>query len=156
MIKYFSLIFLLLFSACSVQPTTKSSKMLTMKTKQFRFSDLAYISQTSDALEIDLYVVGKAFKKISIDIMVCVEGEGCMRKSTFNEQYLSSAYPDDLLKNIFLGKPIYEGKNMFKTDNGFMQDILEKDVDIAYGVNSEEIYFKDRRNKIVIKIREVK
>lgn len=156
MIKYFSLIFLLLFSACSVQPTTKSSKMLTMKTKQFRFSDLAYISQTSDALEIDLYVVGKAFKKISIDTMVCVEGEGCMRKSTFNEQYLSSAYPDDLLKNIFLGKPIYEGKNMFKTDNGFMQDILEKDVDIAYGVNSEEIYFKDRRNKIVIKIREVK
>lgn len=156
MIKYFSLIFLLLFSACSVQPTTKSSKMLTMKTKQFRFSDLAYISQTSDALEIDLYVVGKAFKKISIDTMVCVEGEGCMRKSTFNEQYLSSAYPDDLLKNVFLGKPIYEGKNMFKTDNGFMQDILEQNVDIAYGVNSEEIYFKDRRNKIVIKIREVK
>lgn len=153
--KYLLVFLVLFFSACSVKQLEKSSKMVVFKTKNIRFSDLGYISRGDNSVEIDLYLAGKAFKKISIDGMVCIEGEGCMRKSSFNEEYLCSAYPDDLLKNVFLGKPIYGGKNMFQTDNGFMQDILEQEVDIVYGVNAKEIYFKDRRNKILIKIREV-
>ncbi|WP_428738161.1 hypothetical protein [Sulfurimonas sp.] len=140
---------------CSVQPTIKKSKIVVFKTKQIKFSDVAYLTKSDDSVEIDLYVAGNAFKKISIDGMVCVDREGCMRKSSFNEEYLSSAYPDDLLKNVFLGKPIYEGRNLHKTANGFEQNISDNGVDIAYKVEENQIYFKDTINKILIKIKDI-
>ena len=87
--------------------------------------------------------------------MVCVEGEGCMRKSTFNEQYLSPAYPDDLLKNVFLGQPIFNGKNLLKTDLGFVQVIQASGVDIVYKVELDQIYFKDKSNAILIKVKDI-
>lgn len=154
-IKYLILILPLLFSACSVKQLEKNSKMLLFKTKQFRFADIAYVGVSDDRVVIDLYVVGKAFKKITIDGMICIEGEGCMRKSSFNEEYLSSAYPDDLLKNVFLAKPIFNGKNLLKSDLGFVQVIQASGVDIVYKIESDQIYFKDRKNKIIIKIKDI-
>ncbi|MDH4944522.1 hypothetical protein [Sulfurimonas sp. C5] len=153
--KYLLVFLVLFFSACSVKQLEKSSKMVVFKTQNIRFSDLGYIGVDDKSVEIDLYVVGKAFKKITIDGMICIEGEGCMRKSSFNEEYLSSAYPDDLLKNVFLAKPIYEGKNLLKTNLGFVQIIQGNGVDIVYKVELDEIYFKDRENKILIKIKDV-
>ncbi|QOP41981.1 hypothetical protein [Sulfurimonas marina] len=154
--KYLLIFLVLFFSACSVKQLEKSSKMVVFKTKNIRFSDLGYIGEGKESVEIDLYVVGKAFKKISIDGMICIEGEGCMRKSSFNEEYLSSSYPDDLLKNVFLGKPIFEQKNLLRTDIGFVQIIQSNGVDIVYKVELNEIYFKDRKNKILIRIKDVK
>ncbi len=153
--KYLLVFLVLFFSACSVKQLEKNSKMVVFKTQNIRFSDLGYIGKDGDSVEIDLYVVGKAFKKISIDGMVCIEGEGCMRKSSFNEEYLCSVYPDDLLKNVFLAKPIYEQKNLLKTDIGFVQIIQNENVDIVYRVETEMVYFKDRKNRILIKIKDV-
>ncbi|MFT7860238.1 MAG: hypothetical protein ABXS93_04800 [Sulfurimonas sp.] len=128
--------------------------MLVFKSKQFRFADIAYVGANQESLAIDLYVVGKAFKKITIDGMICIEGEGCMRKSSFNEEYLSGAYPDDLLKNVFLAKPIFGGKNLEKTSSGFKQKIRGNGVDIIYKIDGQRVYFKDRMNKILIKIKD--
>lgn len=153
--KYLLVFLVLFFSACSVKQVEKSSKMVVFKTKNIRFSDLGYIGAGKESVEIDLYVVGKAFKKISINGMICIEGEGCMRKSSFNEEYLCSAYPDDLLKNIFLAKPIYESKNLEKTADGFLQNISGNGVDIVYKVDAKAVYFKDRKNKILIKMKDV-
>jgi hypothetical protein len=153
--KYLLILLVMFFSACSVKQVEKNSKMVVFKTKNIRFSDLAYIGKDDNGVEIDLYVVGKAFKKISIDGMICIEGEGCMRKSSFNEDYLSPKYPDDLLKNVFLGEPIFDKKNLLKTDLGFVQVIQASGVDIVYKVELDQIYFKDRTNKILIKIKDV-
>lgn len=156
MIKVIFFISLLIFSGCSVKKLEKTSKLVVLKTKNIRFSDLGYIGKDTNSVEIDLYIVGKAFKKISIDGMVCIEGEGCMRKSTFNEDYLHGSYPEDLLKNVFLAKPIYDGRNLYKLDDGFMQEIFDKDVDIVYMVSGDGVYFKDKTNRIFIKIKDVK
>jgi len=78
-----------------------------------------------------------------------------MSKHSFNSQYLNAAYPDDILQNIILGDLIYDGKNRVKTADGFTQLIHNKDVNIKYRVNSKESFFKDRKNHIIIKIKDV-
>ena len=156
MTKYITaILFLILSAGCGTKQLEKTSKMVVFKTKQIKFSDVAYLAQDKNSVEIDLYIAGKAFKKISINTLVCIENEGCIRKSSFNEEYLSSAYPDELLKNVFLGKPIYEGRNLQKTVDGFEQNIFDNGVDIAYKVEANQIYFKDKSNAILIKVKDI-
>ena len=83
--------------------------------------------------------------------MICVD-DGCMLKSSFNQEYLSKHYPSDILENVILGKQIYEGKNLKRSDYGFMQDIKDEYVDIHYEVKNGDIRFKDRKNGVLMKI----
>jgi len=84
--------------------------------------------------------------------MICVQ-DGCMSKHSFNKEYLNASYPDDILQNIILSHAIYAKKNLRKSDDGFMQTIKNKSVDIKYRVNAHESFFKDRKNHIIIRIR---
>ena len=79
-----------------------------------------------------------------------------MSRAAFNEAYLNAAYPDELLQNVILGKPIYGAKGLQKNAEGFSQHLKSQSVDILYRVNVQEIYFKDKTNKILIKIKEIK
>lgn len=154
--KYLSLLLILLLSACSLKNYTQTqTKIITMKTKALKFSDLAYIRSSGDAIEIELFTVGESVFKASIEYLICTQ-DGCMSKSAFNERYLSSAYPDSLLQNILLGRPIYGAKNSEAIEGGFEQKIVSEDVDISYRVTPREIYFRDIKNKILFKIKESK
>jgi len=119
-----------------------------------KFSDIGYLRNSDDAIELELFIAGQVFQKIHINHLICVK-EGCMSKHSFNEEYLNETYPENILQNILLSKEIYGGKNRLKTDEGFMQAINDKDVSIKYRVNSRETFFKDRKNNIIIKIRNV-
>ena len=154
--KYLLLtILIVILSACSFKDYKHSStNLLTIKTKRLKFSDLAYIRHINDKIEIDLYVAGKAVKQIDINYLICID-DGCITKSKFNKLYLSSYYPDDILQNIFLGKKIFNGKNTTLTPNGFEQKIKDKHIDIKYILKQNKIYFKDRKNKILIKIKRI-
>lgn len=154
--KYLLLLFVLLFTACSVKNYEKmQSKIIIIKTKELKFADLGYIRSKGDALELELFVAGKSAFKVAFDRDICTH-DGCMSRSAFNEKYLNAAYPDELLQNILLAKPIYEGVYMRKTSDGFMQELQNSSVDIFYSVNASEIYFRDKKNKILIKIKESK
>ncbi len=153
--KYFLLIFIFLLSACSIKNYEHTAaKIVIIKSPKLKFSDLGYIRHTNDAIELELFFAGHVYKKITINHLICVDN-GCMSKSSFNEEYLSQYYPSSLLQNIILGKAIYEGKNILEQNDGFMQEIKNLHVDIKYKVNAKEIYFKDRYNHILIKIKEV-
>jgi len=146
----------LFLSACSLKNYAHTeSKVVIIKTPKLRFSDLAYIKHTENAVALELFVAGKLVQKISIDYLICVD-EGCMSKKGFNSEYLNSAYPDEILQNIILGKPIYEKKNFLKNSEGFEQKIQNDSVNISYRVNAHEIYFKDRKNRIIFKIKDIK
>ncbi len=156
LIKFFFLSFILLLNACSLKHYKHSnSKILTIKSPQLKFSDLAFIRHSGDAVEAELFIAGKPIKKIAINYIVCVD-EGCMSRSKFNTHFLNVAYPDTLLQNVLLGKPIYDGKNRVKHKDGYEQHIKSKDVDILYRVKVSSIKFKDRKNRILIKIKEIK
>ena len=154
--KYLLLAFTLIFTACSVKNYEKTeTKIIIIKTPALKFADLGYIRSKGDALELELFVAGKSVFRVAFDSDVCTH-DGCMSRSAFNETYLSAAYPDELLQNILLGKAIYDGVYVKKTALGFEQHLQNRSVDILYRVEASEIYFKDRKNKILIKIKESK
>lgn len=154
--RYFLLLALLLFTACSQKEYSHTqSKIIIIKTPKLKYSDLGYIKNSDDAVSLELFVAGKMVQNIEIDYFVCVH-EGCMSKSSFNEEYLNANYPDTLLQNIILGKPIYSAKNLKKTRDGFEQYIRDDEVNIKYSVTQKEIHFKDRKNSILFKIKELR
>jgi hypothetical protein len=152
--NYILLTFILLFSACSVKDYEHTkTKIIIIKSPKIKFSDLAYIRNNQDTLELELFMAGKAIEKITINHLICTS-EGCLTKSGFNEDYLSEFYPEDTLQNILLAKMIYGGKNLLKTKDGFEQEIKTKDVDIKYLVKYRSVFFKDRKNNIILKIKD--
>ena len=79
----------------------------------------------------------------------------CMEKKDFNEKVLDASYPETLLENIFRAKPIFDKKNVVKTENGFSQKLTkENEYDISYRVKGNQRIFRDTLNKILIKVRE--
>lgn len=152
--QYLLLIVTLFFSACSIKNYEHtSSKIIIIKSPKIKFADLGYIRNSDKAIELELFVAGRAIEKITINHFVCVTA-GCMSKSGFNDAYLHSSYPNDLLQNILLGREIYKGKNRVKIENGFEQRISSQDVDIIYKRKQNSIFFKDRKNRIIFKIKD--
>lgn len=152
--KLFLTFFLLFFSACSVKNYEHTkSKIIIIKSPKLKFGDLGYIRNTNKAVELELFEAGNSVMKIEINHLVCVL-EGCMSKSGFNTNYLYDGYPDDILQNILLAKPIYDGLDVEKNKDGFVQKIKNKNVDILYRVSAHTTYFKDRKNKIFFKIKD--
>lgn len=130
-------------------------KLIIIKSPQLKFADLGYIRNTDKSIELELFVAGKAIEKITINHLICMS-KGCMSKSGFNEDYLSRYYDDELLQDVLLGQPIFELKNRVKTSDGFIQKIVDEHLDITYKVEANQIYFKDRKNRILIKIKDIK
>jgi len=154
--KYIFLTFLLLLSGCSIKSYEQTqAKIIIIKSPKIKFADIGYLRNSEKSIELEMFVAGHAVEKISINHLVCVS-EGCMSKSGFNQEYLHHSYPDDILQDIFLGSMIYDGLDSVKTSDGFEQNILNNDVNIKYRVDSESIFFKDRKNKIIIKIKDIK
>lgn len=109
---------------------------------------------TDDSIELELFAAGKVIQRIQINHLICVDG-ACMQKSSFNEEYLSSSYPNKLFQNLLLGHKIYNAENLVYINGGFEQYIDSSDVDIKYRVDTKGIYFKDRKNNILLKIKDI-
>ncbi|MBT5934739.1 hypothetical protein [Sulfurimonas sp.] len=153
--KYLLITFVLFFSACSIQKYEQNKpKIIIIKTPKIKFADVGYLQYSEDALSLELFMAGKSIKTITINYLVCVD-EGCMSRSTFNAEYLSASYPDKLLQNILLGKTIYNEENIYKNSDGFEQNIENDYVSIKYKVSAKEIFFKDRKNSIIFKIKDI-
>lgn len=149
------MLFALLLSACSVKDYEHTqTKILVLKSPKIKFADIAYLRNSDKYIELELFIAGKVIEKIEINRLICTR-EGCMSKSGFNEEYLSKQYPDDILQNILLGQTIFAGQNRVGTQNGFEQRIKTLHVDIIYKVDAKTIYFKDRINNILLKIKDI-
>ena len=153
--KYFLVALTLLFTSCSIKNYEQTqTKIIIIKSPKIKFADIGYIRNSEKAIELEMFIAGQPVEKITINYLICTS-EGCMSKSGFNAQYLNAAYPDDIMQNILLAREIYSGENRLKTDNGFEQKISNKNVDILYKVNSKQIFFKDKKNKIIFKIKDI-
>lgn len=149
-----SLLILLVLGGCGAKPFVKrDAATIVLKTPKIKFADAGYVRSNDDLVALELFTAGQAAGKFEIENLVCVEGEGCMRKSSFNAEYLSAFYPDTLMENVLRAKPIYEAQNLVKKSDGFEQIIEDGNVAIVYKVTEEQIYFKDRKNRILIKIK---
>jgi hypothetical protein len=153
--KYLLIVVVLFFSACSIKNYEfTQTKIITIKSPKLKFADIGYLRNSSSSIELELFVAGKAIEKISVNHLICVS-KGCMSKSGFNRDYLNENYPDNILQNILLGNTIYDGLNRVQTQNGFEQSINNEHVQITYRVNPHAIYFKDKKNNIIFKIKDM-
>jgi len=146
----------LFVSGCTQQPKKTESAFIVLKTPSMKYADMGFISDHGSTVKIDIYAAGQPIVAWEINaVNVCVSALKCMSKKKFNEDFLTAAYPDTLLENIFKSKAIFSEKNMEKTENGFTQ-ILKKDAayDISYKVEKGKRTFRDSLNKILIKVRE--
>lgn len=154
--KNFILPVLILFlSACSIKNYNHTqTKIIIIKSPKIRFGDIGYLRNSSKAVELEMFEAGKVIGTITINHLVCINSV-CMTKSKFNKDYLNIHYPDDILQNILLANKIYNAQNIIQTKNGFEQKIDNKYVQIIYKVTPRIIYFKDKLNKIILKIKDI-
>ena len=146
----------LFFDGCATRRYEAGEpKLITLKTPKLKFSDTGYIRSAGEAVEMELFSAGQAAGRIEINHLICVDDEGCLSKSAFNTRYLNKHYPDEIMQHILQGKPIFKLRSLRRTKTGFEQYIKNEEVDIVYDVDGGRVYFKDRRNGILIKIREI-
>lgn len=137
------------------QYAVNKSCLIVLKTPKIKFADVGYLRRNADEVRADLFVAGQLVQSIEISTLVCVD-DGCLSKSQFNEDYLHASYPDDLILNVLLGRPIFNRASLQKTDGGFIQNLKSAEYNITYKVEYDNIYFKDRQNRFLIKISKTK
>jgi len=148
-----------LLVACTGKDAKKQeSAFIVMKTKSIKFADMGFIYDTSSEVKVEVYANGQALVDLTInEENICLSLLECMDKKEFNAKVLVSEYPRTLLENIFRAKPIFDEENLEKIEGGFEQNITKEGLyDISYSVVSGKRVFRDKINKILIKVREQK
>ena len=146
----------LFFQACGTPSYLKeNAALIVFKTPTFRYADMGFIYENKNEVKAEIYGSGQALMTLKItEPSVCMSLLECMSKESFNRSVLSSMYPNEILDNIFRGKPIFKEKNLKRNRNGFTQTIVnENKYDIHYRVFNNEIVFRDTINAILIKIK---
>ncbi len=146
-----------LLTACvGLKPKKEESAFIVLKTPTIRYADMGFISASPSDVKVEIYGAGQPLMKLEIGgLNICMSKFECMDKMAFNEKILNGAYDKDLLENIFRGEPIFKGENIEKDKNGSFSQKLTKEgiYDISYSVNQKERVFRDKLNKILIKVR---
>jgi hypothetical protein len=151
---FFVVVIISIFGSCAIKNSVESRPAIaTIKSKKLKLNSTAFLKTTTFYTSLNLYNVGNVVADIKINsTKICFDNR-CFKKSDFNHLFLSSFYPDDILQNIINSKPIYNALNINRYNNGFTQFLKSKDVDIVYKVDNNRVYFKDKKNSILIKIR---
>lgn len=145
-----------LFSSCAPKEYVKqNSAFIMFKTPTFKYADMGFIYENEEEVKVEIYGSGQALMSLEIsETSVCMSLLECMGKSTFNKEVLSDMYPEDILENIFRGKPLFNGLGLEKKGDGFTQRIIKKDkYNIEYNVLNNQIIFRDTINTILIKVK---
>jgi hypothetical protein len=138
---------LLLNLGCSQKYISHNNYLITIKTNKLKYSDIGIISKSQNSVKVEIFSVGNQILELELDSFVSVNGDTPIPYSIFNSKFLTQNYPNKIIKNIFRGKEIFNGKNRKVIENGFEQNIGK----IKYRVTKTEIRFKDEKNLIKIK-----
>lgn len=150
------LLTLLFFQACGTPTYLKeNAALIVFKTPTFKYADMGFIYENKNEVKAEIYGSGQALMSLKISgSSVCMSLLECMSKESFNKTVLSSIYPNEILDNIFRGKPIFKDKNLQRNRNGFTQRLVNQNkYDIHYSVLNNDIIFRDTINAILIKIK---
>ena len=146
------------FSACAPKEYVKqNSAFIMFKTPTFKYADMGFIYENKDEIKVEIYGSGQALMTLEIsEASVCMSLLECMSKRSFNKEVLNSMYPEDILENIFRGKPIMYSEGLEKNRNGFTQKIVKSNkYNIDYSVFNNQILFRDTINDILIKVKRI-
>ena len=145
----FSLFISIIFSGCvlkEVKLESHSAKVI-IRSPMVRIADFAFLSQTHNQIDIQIYNISKVQLSLSIGEQICIN-KFCYEKLEFNREFFKNEYDEHMLESIILGQPILGKHNFEQKDDGFIQHFNDKQ--IIYEVNKNNIIFKDK--VVLIKI----
>ncbi len=152
--KYIILLFLPLLISCSKLAVVQNEPILmTLKTNTLKYSDAGFLRNGTYGDEVQLFNAGFLVLELKTKQNHICLNKICLKKRRFNEKFLSKFYYDELLEDILNKRPIFGKQNLKPLKNGFSQDILDKNKNINYIIEFKNIRFKDKKNKIFIKIK---
>jgi len=115
---------------------------------------MAFYARNNDTKELVVYGVGEPVFKLTVGKQLCLNDK-CTQKADFIASYMSQRLPENILDEILEARPIViADSQIVKTSDGFEQYAQSDDYDIVYVVNKNGITFIEKRNKIIIKIKE--
>ena len=153
----FFLILLLFFTGCAYKRPYVSSKpyYMVVKNSQIAVADTGFIKRDGSRFNLQLFSASTPILDLHVDNDVCLDYT-CMSKRDFNAKFFGISHYEDFLDELFNFQPVYNRKNLKKSKSGFEQKIKTAEFDIIYRVENGNLYFKDRKNRVLIKLKELK
>ena len=151
------LVAIIFLAGCSLKTPYQSSKpyFVVIKNAQMAVSSTGFIKKDNQRINLQLFSAGTPILNLHVESFIC-SGLTCASRKSFNEEFFGYAHYESFIDELLRLKPIYEGKNLLKTDRGFKQEIVTKNYEIVYRVEDGNLYFKDKKNKILIRLKELK
>ncbi len=148
------LIAALIFGGCATRQRVASEPVsFVFKTPSFKIAASGFL-QRGRTVRLQGYNAGQPVFELLLGKRVCLGGR-CMSYAMFNSRLFTPRYPAIMIRDILEGRPIMQSQNLEKRGDGFVQEIKTDAFAIIYRVKPKEIYFKDSKNRILIKIKEL-
>lgn len=151
------LVALLFFMGCSYKMPYQFSKsyFVVIKNSQMSVAATGFIKKDENRINLQLFSAATPILDLHIDNLICLDYT-CISRKNFNREFFGYSHYEYFIDGLFRLKPIYDKKNLIKTDSGFEQKIKTDDYDITYRVESGNLYFRDRKNRVLIKLKELR
>jgi hypothetical protein len=148
-------VFLLFFGCAPKIDYTKSqSYFVVVKNPQIAIADTGFIKKNSNTLNLQVFSAGTVVLELLVSDDVCINSL-CLSPREFNKRFFGFEHYKGFMKNLLNFQPIYNRKNLQQLANGFTQNLKTNNYNISYRVKNRTLYFKDKNNKILIKLRKL-
>ena len=149
------MVFLLSGCATKVPITSSDTYLITIKNKQMALSDTGFINQGKNYTNVQIFSAGAVLFNLEVKEDVCLDGR-CTSRMEFNKLFFEHPHYEAMIIDVLEMKPLYEGKNKVTIEGGFEQELDLAGSHISYKVQNKSLYFKDSKNGILIKLKELK
>ena len=148
---------ILLFSGCATKIPIISSDtyLVTIKNKQMALSDTGFLNYGKDYINVQIFSAGAVLFNLEVQENVCLDGR-CTSRMEFNKRFFEYPHYEAMINDILEMKPLYDGKNKVTIEGGFEQELDLLGSYISYKVQGKSLSFKDSKNGILIKLKELK
>lgn len=147
----------IVFFGCSYKNVYSSSKAyhVVIKNSAIAVADTGFIKKSKEGFNLQVFSAATPILDLHVNNEVCLDYV-CLSKDNFNKKFFGVAHYDNLLNDLLLFQPIYDANNITKTQDGFEQKIKNENYDITYKIQGSNLYFKDVKNRILIKLKELR
>lgn len=149
----FTLISVVFFGCAKLTPKLSKAMNCTIISPLIKISDAGFLHKFGNQNSVQIYSSGVNIVNLDIkNDKICLNNT-CDDELIFNRKFFAKEHYKGLLSDILDFKPIYNSKHLIKTDCGFTQNISENS--IQYQVCNKSLEFRDLKNSVKIKLKEV-